>query len=121
MAQARLFVGLRGGDGGIEPLDSAEEDWLRHLHDRPVDGAELFGDPSELVLRDAALPENGQGDLKIGELSGAGSFVLLVGGDICRFDGRVAIDPISGQSRLSFARESLSRMVCPELQNDGRG
>ncbi len=33
----------------------SEDDWLRHLHNGPIDGAQLFGYSSDLIFRDAAL------------------------------------------------------------------
>src|SRR5580658_11252433 len=47
-----------------------EDDWLRQLHDGPVDGAEFFCYPRDLIFRDAALSKNSQCNIEIRELPG---------------------------------------------------
>jgi len=60
----------------------SEDDWLRHLHNGSIDGAQFFGYPSDLIFRDAALSKNSQGYVEIRKLPGISQLVLFMGGDI---------------------------------------
>ena len=78
----------------------AEDDWFRQLHNGPVDGTQLFGYPSDLIFRNAALSKNSQCNVQIRELLGIAWFVTLMGGNICCLHCRIAINPIAGQMGL---------------------
>jgi hypothetical protein len=86
----------------VRRVKSTEDDGLRHLHNGPVDGTELFDYPSDLIFRNAALPKSSQGDVQIGKLRGIAQFVPVVGGYIGSLDCRIAMNPISGQNGFSF-------------------
>jgi hypothetical protein len=62
----------------------SEDDWLRHLHNGPIDGSQFLDYPSDLVFRDATLSKNSQRNVEIRKLLRVAELVLFMGGDIGR-------------------------------------
>ena len=87
----------------------AEDDWFRQLHNGPIDGTQLFGYPSDLIFRNAALSENSQSNVQIRELLGIARLVPLMRGNICCLHCRIAINPIAGQIGLPSMATHIGR------------